>query len=45
VEEVVSKIVKARILKVEPDGIVISSVDQLRKFLEYLTMKEQFGDI
>lgn len=45
VEEVVSKIVKARILKVEPDGFVISSVDQLRKFLEYLTMKEQFGDI
>lgn len=45
VEEVVAKIVKARILKVEPDGLVISSVDQLRKFLEYLTMKEQFGDI
>jgi len=43
-EEVVAKIVKAKILQVLPDGFVIADVDRLRKFLEYLTMKEQFGD-
>lgn len=44
-EEFVAKIVKAKILQVLPDGFVISDVDRLRKFLEYLTMKEQFGDL
>lgn len=44
-EEVVSKVVKAKILRVQPDGFHITSVDQLRKFLEYLTMREQFGDL
>jgi len=44
-EEVVAKIVKAKILQVLADGFVISDVDRLRKFLEYLTMKEQFGDL
>ena len=45
VEEVVSKIVKAKIMQVQADGMTIVSVDKLRKFLEYLTMKEQFGDV
>jgi hypothetical protein len=44
-EEVVAKIVKAKIMQVLPDGFVISDVDRLRKFLEYLTMREQFGDL
>ena len=44
-EEVVAKIVKAKLLQVLADGFVISDVDRLRKFLEYLTMKEQFGDL
>ncbi len=45
VEEVVAKIQKANILTVTGDGIIISAVDKLRKYLEYLSMKQQFGDI
>lgn len=45
VEEVIQKIAKAKLLKVEPDGITIGNAEKLRKFLEYLTMKEQFGDL
>lgn len=45
VEEVLSKISKAKLLSVEADAIIISNVDKLRKYLEYLTMKEQFGDL
>lgn len=45
VEEVISKIVKANIIQTLQDGMVISDVDRLRKYLEYLTMKEQFGDM
>ena len=39
------KISKASLLTIEADAIVISDVDKLRKYLEYLTMKEQFGDM
>jgi len=45
VDEIVQKIVKAKLLVVEPDGITIVNAEKLRKFLEYLTMKEQFGDL
>ena len=45
VEEIIGKIVKAKLLVVEPDGITIVNAEKLRKFLEYLTMKEQFGDL
>jgi CRP/FNR family cyclic AMP-dependent transcriptional regulator len=45
VEEVISKIVKANIIQTAPDGLIISDVNRLRKYLEYLTMKEQFGDM
>ncbi|HUT53078.1 MAG TPA: Crp/Fnr family transcriptional regulator [bacterium] len=45
VDEIIQKIVKAKLLIVEPDGITISNAEKLRKFLEYLTMKEQFGDM
>ena len=45
VQEVISKIEKAKIIQVTPDGIIVSDVGKLRKYLEYLTMREQFGDI
>lgn len=45
VQEVLNKIIKVKIISVLPDGIVISEVDKLRKFLEFLALKEQFGDI
>ncbi len=45
VQEVISRIVKANIIQTAPDGLIISDVNRLRKYLEYLTMKEQFGDM
>ena len=45
IEEIIGKIAKAKLLTINPDNIVISNVDKLRKYLEYLTMKEQFGDM
>lgn len=45
VSEVLNKVVKAKIITLLPDGIVISEVDKLRKFLEFLALKEQFGDL
>jgi CRP/FNR family transcriptional regulator, cyclic AMP receptor protein len=44
VEEVVMKLLKARIVAVQPDAMVIPDVDRLRHFLEFLQMKAQFGD-
>ena len=44
VQEVLDKILKAKVITVTPDSIVISEVEKLRKFLEFLTLKEQFGD-
>ncbi len=45
VREVLNKIQKAGLLHLKDDGIFISNTDKLRKYLEYLTMKEQFGDL
>lgn len=44
-EEVVGKIANAKLVQVDAEAITVSSVDKLRKYLEYLTMKEQFGDM
>ncbi len=45
VEDVLGKIEKAKLVQRAPDGLIISDADKLRKYLEYLTMKEQFGDM
>src|SRR5262249_27991838 len=45
VNEVVSKLVKARLVKVLDNGFHIANADKLREFLEFLEMKEKFGDI
>ncbi len=45
VNEVISKLVKARLVKVLDTGFSVSSTDKLREFLEFLEMKEKFGDI
>ena len=45
VNEFLGKLIKSKIVMVEPDGMVISDVNQLRKFLEFLAMKEQFGEL
>ena len=45
VNEVVAKLTKAKIVSATKEGLVISDPTKLRKFLEFLEMKEQFGDI
>lgn len=44
-DEVLVKLLKARIVSIHPDGMVIPDVAKLRQFLEFLQMKAQFGDI
>lgn len=45
VQEVMKKIEKTGLLHLKEGGIFISNTDKLRKYLEYLNMKEQFGDL
>ncbi len=45
VDDVLMKLLKAKIVSVHPDGIVVSDLAKLRYFLEFLQMKAQFGDI
>lgn len=45
VEAMLSRLVKAKIVTLEPNSLVISDTNQLRKFLEFLAMKEQFGEL
>jgi len=45
VNDVINKLVKARLAKVIEGGFMISDAAKLREFLEFLEMKEKFGDI
>jgi CRP-like cAMP-binding protein len=44
-EEVLTKLLKSKIVVALPDGFVVPDVSKLRHFLEFLQMKAQFGDI
>jgi hypothetical protein len=44
-EEVLGKLLKSKIVAVEPDGTLVADVAKLRHFLEFLQMKAQFGDL
>ncbi|MBE9537271.1 MAG: Crp/Fnr family transcriptional regulator [Proteobacteria bacterium] len=44
VSEILNKVVKAKLINIQPNSITISDVTKLRKFLDFLTLKEQFGD-
>src|SRR5437588_1348820 len=44
VQEAVSKTAKARIVAVVPEGIVVRDLAKMQKYLEFLEMKERFGD-
>ncbi|HET8538934.1 MAG TPA: Crp/Fnr family transcriptional regulator [Anaeromyxobacter sp.] len=44
-DEVLMKLLKAKIVAVHPDGFVVPDPAKLRQFLEFLQMKAQFGDI
>jgi CRP-like cAMP-binding protein len=45
VEDVLMKLLKAKIIHMHPDGFLVPEVAKLRQFLEFLQMKEQFGDL
>ena len=45
VDEVVQKLIRAKLITQEPEGIVVGDGNKLREFLEFLEMKEKFGDI
>jgi CRP/FNR family cyclic AMP-dependent transcriptional regulator len=44
-DEVLNKLLKAKIVSAQPDGFVVADVAKLRQFLEFLQMKAQFGDL
>jgi CRP/FNR family cyclic AMP-dependent transcriptional regulator len=44
-DEVLQKVVKAKLVTVQPDGFLVPDPAKLRHFLEFLQMKAQFGDI
>jgi CRP-like cAMP-binding protein len=45
VNEVLSKLLKAKLIRQIEGGLLIHDVNRLREFLEFLEMKEKFGDI
>jgi CRP/FNR family cyclic AMP-dependent transcriptional regulator len=45
VDEALMKLLKAKIISVHPDGLVVPDVAKLRHFLAFLQMKAQFGDV
>jgi hypothetical protein len=44
VQEAITKTAKARIIAVVPEGIVVPDLGKMQKYLEFLEMKERFGD-
>ena len=44
VQEAIAKTGKARIIAVVPEGIVVPDTGKMQKYLDFLEMKERFGD-
>jgi CRP-like cAMP-binding protein len=44
VKEAVSKTAKARIIATVPEGVVVPDTGKMQKYLDFLEMKERFGD-
>jgi CRP/FNR family cyclic AMP-dependent transcriptional regulator len=44
VQEALTKTAKARIIAVVPEGVVVFDLNKMQKYLEFLEMKERFGD-
>ncbi len=44
VQEAVNKTAKARIIAVVPEGVVVPDTGKMQKYLDFLEMKERFGD-
>lgn len=45
VDEVIQKLIRAKLITQQDDGMVVGDVNKLREFLEFLEMKEKFGNI
>lgn len=45
VNEVLNKLIRAKLVRIVENGLVIHDVQKLREFLEFLEMKEKFGDV
>jgi len=43
VKEVLAKLQQAKIIEMQAGQIVVLSVENLEKFIQYLAMKEEFG--
>ena len=44
IQEAVQKTAKARIIATVPEGVVVPDLGKMQKYLEFLEMKERFGD-
>jgi len=44
-DEALMRLLKARLIEVHPDAVVVPDEGRLRHFLEFLQMKAQFGDV
>src|SRR5947207_10550516 len=44
IQGALDKIAKARIISVVPEGVIVPDVGKMQKYLEFLEMKERFGD-
>ena len=45
VEEVMQRLVRSKLVTADPNGFVVGDANKLREFLEFLEMKEKFGDL
>src|SRR5258708_10605651 len=44
VQEAINKTAKARIIAVVPEGVVVPDTGKMQKYLDFLELKERFGD-
>jgi len=44
VDDALGKIVKARLLTVVPEGALVPDINKMKQYLEFLEMKERFGE-
>ncbi len=44
VQEAVNKTAKAKIISLVPEGVLVPDTGKMKKYLEFLEMKERFGD-
>lgn len=45
VQEIVQKLIASKLIQPHEEGYLVSDADKLHKFLEFLAMKEQFGEL